>query len=365
MDEIKTSNGGSITYHNYKDGVEYAIYVPKSVTPNTQIFTYTYGSNGQYGWRKIFDTLIENDSNSIIIMPSMAWNDDWGSNTIEIVNNVRNEYGITNLNISSAGFSMGGFGGTVTVAENIRQNPNIDPQVVFLIDDYSEPYHSIKDILNSNGRTELFTENNTIFFAYCLTQKKVKNYQTYLDAGLNVINVEPKEYGHIAIKENFFKNGIYDYMAGASLPKDGYIYRIYNKETGNWEEIEYDKISTINKLYDYYNIDILQSKISKLSSLSGYVIKSDSGLIEQYLNNMVATIKRASFLNTPVDSFGGSSTTNAPSQIPSCIHNYLSNVAKTVDKLTVLMDAVAKIDPAYQEADQNLLAMINNQDSNL
>lgn len=366
MAGIKTSDGGSITYHNYKGNVGYALYVPENVTADTPIFTYTYGSgrtddwysryhvNGNYG---VYDALIENGSDSIIVMPTMDWGDNWGENTIGIINSVREEYGITNLNVSGSGFSMGGFGGFDIVAENIRQNPDLDPQVVFFIDDYSSTYYMAKHKLG-NGRAELFAENNTIFFAYDPYWKGTDKYQTYIDAGLNIIRVEPKNFGHIEINANFFKNGIYDYMAGESLPAEGYTYKIYNKETGNWDEIEYSKIATIDRLYDYYNIDTLQSKIKKLSALSGYVIKSDSGLIEQYLNNIVGTIKSASFLNAVIDGFGGSSTTNVPSQVLFCVRKHFINVAKTIDKLTNLMDVVAEIDPAYQEVDQSLQAMI-------
>lgn len=372
MSGIQTKDGGSITYHNYNGGVGYALYVPKNVTADTPIFTYTYGGgkkndwysgyhvNGHYG---IYDALIENGSDSIVVMPAMSWDADWGANTIGIINSVRQEYGITNLNVSGSGFSMGGFGGFEAVAENIRQNPDIDPQVVFFVDDYSDTYYQVKKVLAENGRAELFAQNNTIFFAFDPHWKSPDNYQPYIDAGINIVRVEPQNFDHIAINANFFKNGIHDYMNGASLPQEGYTYKVYNKETNNWEEIEYNQIATIDKLYNYYTACTLQSKINKLSSLSGYVIKSDSGVIEQYLNNIVGTIKESSFLNSPVADFGGSSTTNVPSQIPNSVRKHFINNAKTIDKLVSLMDTVAKIDPAYQAADQNLLSMINTNNS--
>lgn len=362
-----TNDGGSITYHNYKNNVGYALYIPKNVTADTPIFTYTYGSgrtdnwysryhpNGNYG---VYDALLENGSNSIIIMPTMDWGDNWGENTIGIINSVREQYGITNLNVSGSGFSKGGFGGFDIVAENIRQNPGLDPQVVFFIDDYSSTYYMANHKL-SNGNAELFAKNNTIFFAYDPHWKGTDKYQAYIDAGINIVRVEPENFDHSAINSNFFKNGIYDYMAGESLPKDGYIYKVYNKETGNWEEIEYSKVATIDRLYDYYSVDILQSKIKKLSALSLYVIKSDSGIIEGYLNHIVGTIKDTSFLMTSILNFDGSSTTNAPSQIPACVRRYFANSSKTMEHLISLMDAIAEIDPSYQEVDQNLLTMVN------
>ncbi len=374
MSGIRTNDGGSIEYRNYKNGVGFALYVPPKVNADTPIFTYTYGSgqkedwysvyqsNGNYG---IYDGLIENGSDSIVIMPYMGWDADWGGNTLDIINSIRQEYGITNLNVSGSGFSKGGFGGFVTVAENIRQNPNIDPQVVFFVDDYSNTYYQAKSMLDSNGRGELLAKNNTILFAYDPDWKSPSNYRAYIQAGLNMVRVEPQNSIHAAINANFFKNRIYDYMAGASLPQEGYVYKVYNREKGTWLEIDCSKIATIDKLYDYFDIDTLKSKIYKLSSLSEYEIKSDGGVVEQYLNNIIGTIKSSGFLNSPIAEFGGSSTTSVPSQIPGCVRKYFISTAKTIERLVGLMDAISEIDPSYQSVDQNLLSMMKAQSVNV
>lgn len=372
MSGIKTNDGGAITYHNYKGNVGYSIYVPPNVTSDTPIFTYTYGggrkddwysayhTHGNYG---IYDALIANGSDSIVIMPNMDWGDNWGENTMGIINSVREQYGITNLNVSGSGFSKGGFGGFDIVAENIRQNPDIDPQVVFFVDDYSSTYYMARNKLN-NGKAELFAQNNTVFFAYDPYWKSPDNYKTYIDAGINIVRVEPKDFEHIQINANFFKNGIYDYMAGGSLPADGYVYKVYNKETGLWEEIEYSKISTVDRLYDFYSIDTLQSKINKLLGLTGYQIKSDSGVIEGYLNRIVGCIKNSKFLTASLNSFSGTSDTSVPSQVPACVRKYFINVAKVLNELTTLTDTVATIDPNYQAVDQQLFSLIGNGNSN-
>ena len=67
---------------------------------------------------------------------------------------------------------------------------------------------------------------------------------------------------HIAIKEDFFKNSIYDYMNGGKLPSDGYTYEKSNvsidpktgKQTVTWEEIDINDIDTKDKLYNYLEI---------------------------------------------------------------------------------------------------------------
>lgn len=375
MAGIPTSDGGSITYHNYKGNVSYSIYVPANVSADTPIFTYTYGSGrtddwwsryhsaGNYG---IYDALIANGSDSIVIMPTMDWGADWGKNTMEIINSVRAEYGITNLNVSGSGFSKGGFGGFDIVAENIRQNPDLDPQVVFFVDDYSSTYYMARNKLG-NGKAELFAENNTVFFAYDPYWKGTDKYQAYIDAGINVIRVEPANYDHVQINANFFKNGIYDYMAGEQLPADGYVYKVYNKNTGSWEEIEYSQIATVDKLYDFYGIDNLQTKINTILGLASYDIKSDNEVVAEYLNKILSCIKSSNFLTASLDSFAGSSDTNVPSQVPYCVRKHFISVAKMFTKLTSLMDTVASIDPSYQETDQNLVNMVNgiNDSSNI
>ena len=370
MAVIKTNDGGTITYH-YEKNVGYSIYVPENVTKDTPIFTYTYGGGRVADWGRmyscdgdygIYDGLIANGSNSIVIMPDMGWSNNLGEITMDIINSVREEYGITNMNVFGSGYSKGGFGGFDVVAENIRQNPNLDPQVVFFIDDYSSTYYMAENKLG-NGKAELFAQNNTVFFTYDPPWKSPDKYKAYIDAGINIVRVEPKNFEHVQINADFFRNGIYDYMTGKSLPKDGYVYKIYNKESGNWEEIEYNKISTVDKLYDFYSIDILQSKTKKLLGLTGYQIKSDGGVVENYLNRIISSVKKSRFLTNSLDQFSSTSDTNVPSQVPFSVRRYFINVAAMLEKITSLTDTIATIDPGYQTIDQQLLSLMGNSNS--
>ena len=268
--------GGTISYHNYEKNVGYSIYVPKNVNADTPIFTYTYGGGERADWYSGYhskgnygpiDALLKNGGDSIVIMPSMPWNADWGGNTNDIIEKVREEYGITNLTVSGSGFSKGGFGGFDVVVENIRRNPNIEPQVVFFIDDYSQKTYYCSDRLLTEEMKGLLQENETILFTFDPVWKGTDKYQPYIDAGLNVIRVEPKNYDHIAINSNFFKNGIYDYMAGRELPIEGYEYYkpvvVVDPNTGeklvNWEKIDSSLISTKEGLYNYLELEYVSS----------------------------------------------------------------------------------------------------------
>ena len=358
---ISTAGGGTITYQNY-NGIVYSIYVPSDVNSNTPIFTYTYGggrtadwwsrnySNGNYG---PYDGLIANGGDSIVIMPSMDWGADWGKNTMGIINSVREEYGITNLNVSGSGFSKGGFGGFDIVAENIKQNKNLDPQIVFFIDDYSSTYYMANHKMTAEN-IKAFTENNTVFFCYDPPWKSTDNYQAYIDAGINIVRVEPKNFDHIAINANFFRDRIYDYMAGGGLPSEGYTYKFYNRNTGQWEVINYEDIVTVDKLYSFYGSSNLKSAIARISSLGLYEFSSDSSVIGGYLNDIMSEIKSSNFLTTNIISFSGSSTTKVPSAIAGTVQNYFAKVARNLESITSLMDTIAKIDPTYQATDQKL-----------
>lgn len=269
---IQTNDGSQIEYKKFKNGVGYAIYVPPDVNPNTPVFTYVYGSGRKSCWYNgPYDSLIKNGSDSIVIFPSMEWNLDWGKNTMEIVNSVRSEYGIVNNNISGGGFSYGGDGGYRVVLENLKQQgaSNLDPQIVYFIDDYSNMTYRRYNTALSSDDINYFKENNTIFFTY--ENKSSPATEAFAKAGLNIIKVKCDNGRHTAIRTDFFKNGIYDYMAGDSLPLEGYTYSrpivTIDPKTGKqvvtWEEIDLSLINTKEKLYNYYGLEYKRSFSSK------------------------------------------------------------------------------------------------------
>ena len=321
-DLVITNDGGQIVLKQFKENVEYAIYVPPNVNSDTPVFTYVYGSGRKSGWytkNGPYDALVQNGSDSIVIFPSMNWNDDWGKNTMEIVNFVRSEYGIVNNNISGGGFSYGGDGGYRVVLENLKQQgpTNLDPQIVYLIDDYSNmTYKGFSSTLNSDD-INYFKENNTLFFTY--ENKSSAATEAFAKAGLNIIKVKCDDGSHTGIRANFFRNGIYDYMAGKNLPLDGYTYQkavvAIDPETGkqivHWENIDVSSIDTKEKLYSYYGFESISSKkdnsnffaglfdffgerasILSVFSGSGHVLSTKPNEVEQvcnYLRNDVCS----------------------------------------------------------------------------
>ena len=333
---VNTNDGGQIVLKQFKDNVEYAIYVPPNVNPDTQIFTYVYGSGRKSGWytkNGPYDALVQNGSDSIIIMPSMNWNEDWGKNTMEIVNSVRGEYGIVNPNISGGGFSYGGDGGYRVVLENLKQQgpTNLDPQMVYLIDDYSNKTYKGFNATLSSEDINYFKENNTLFFTY--ENKNSAATEAFAKAGLNIIRVKCADGSHTGIRANFFKNGIYDYMAGDSLPLEGYTYQkavvTVDPKTGkqivSWETIPRELINTKDKLYEYYGFE---SK-SKINANKDFFDK-----IVDYFGEKISILNR---FNT-----GGSALAVKPNEVEQAC-NYLRNEA-----CAQLESMVQEVDAAYQ-----------------
>lgn len=339
------------TYNN----IRYALYVPEEVNENTPVFTYVHGSGGTADWRKASQYLNTNGSSSIVIMPTMSWSNDWGSETMDLVNSLKNQYGITTKNVSGSGFSMGGAEGYTIVLENIKQNPDIEPQIVYFIDDYSrKTYYNHKTTLNDEEATNLFKENETIFFIYEPNSKNPTATKAFGESDLNVIRVICKEGEHVTINNNFFKNGIYDYMAGGTLPEEGYIYQRYNKETKTWENINYSDIATKEALYNYYNIDTFTTRLKSLSTLNDITIESDDKILESYLNEIRNVIRNTNFLQGDFSKQTYASTTKVPANINEIINNYFQITSSLLSKIANETTQFAKIASSYQSLDFNL-----------
>lgn len=338
------------------NGVKYSIYVPENVNPNTPIFTYIHGSGGPGGdWSASRRGVLEHGSNSIVIMPTMAWNRDWGAETMNIVSQVQQKYGLTNTNVSSGGFSMGGFSGYTTLAANLRQNPDSDPQVGFFIDDYSaKTYYDHSIALADEETMNLFRENNSVFFMLEPNGKGRGATNAFGKSGLNVIRVACDRGAHTTINADFFANGMYDYMAGGELPKENYHYQIYNQETGKWEEIPYESISTIDALYDFYGLDSSKFNLDRLYSLADIKIKSDDKTLENHLNSIRGTIRNAQFLKMNYSSASFLSTTKIPQAIPEVIKAYFDNTASLLNSIARKTVAIAKIAGEIEYQDMQL-----------
>ena len=346
---------GKFVIRKRADGVRYALYVPENVNADTPVFTYVYGAGGPVNdWRNAQNGVLEHGSNSIIIMPNIDWNANWGAVTMDVVNEVKEEFGVTNTNVSSSGFSMGGFAGYVTVAENIKQNPDCEPQTVFLIDSYGQLYNNPNKYISDTDTINIYKENQTVFFAFDTTGKGTNVNEQYAKAGLNIITVKCVGQDHVGINAKFFSNGVYDYMAGGALPKDGYIYSKYNPETGKWEEIPYEEIATKDDLNTYFGIDTFVSNMDRLYKLPDITIKSDDKTLENYLNAIRKVLRNTTFFTANFNEASFLSTTQVPNAIPDLITEYFTMTSSLLNKIANKTTAIAKIAGEIELLDKNM-----------
>lgn len=340
---------GKFVTRQKENGIKYKMYVPENVNENTPIFTYALGS-GDPGIEKC---VLEQGSDSIFIVTVVDYNRDIGNITMNIVDEVKNEFGVTSTIVTPSGFSLGGPVGLKTAAENIRRNPGCEPQTVFLVDAYGTYFYNPKLHLNDQDTINLFKENKTVFFALDHPQKTTDINTLYAQAGLNIIQVKCIGQGHGDINASFFNEKMYDYMAGQELPKDGYVYSVYNSETGEWEEISYEKIATQADLNSYFGMDTLTSNIERLNKLQDITVKSNDKTLENYLNNIRRSLRNTNFLTASFNTSYGS-TTQVPTAIPAIITEYFTSTSSLLNKIASKTSAIANIAVEINELDNEM-----------
>lgn len=336
-------------------GIKYKLYVPDNVNEDTPVFVYAYGS----GDPNMEKCIAEHGSDSIVIGTIIDYKADIGKLTMDIVNEVKDEYGVSSTIVSPSGFSLGGPVGLKVAAENIRRNPDCEPQTVFFVDGYGTYFYNPKLHLNDTDTMNLFKENNTVFFAFDHPDKKTNVNTLYAEAGLNFIMVKCVGQGHGEINSSFFANGLYDYRANERLPKDGYVYSIYNKEKGAWEEIPYEKVETLANIYELFGIEYngnIEHKytIEEMANLEDLDVRSSDSALATLLNGIRSAIRNSSIVNKGYASSGCSSTTLMPSQVPAVVSRYYEATVNSLSKLVNETEQFAKIGESIKDMDFNL-----------
>ena len=340
---------GQFVIRDKGNGIKYKMYVPENVNADTPVFTYALGS-GDPGIEKC---VLEQGSDSIFIVTVVDYNNNIDKVTMNIVDEVKQEFGVTSTIVTPSGFSLGGPVGYKTAAENIRRNPGCEPQTVFLVDAYGTYFYNPKLHLNDQETLNLFKENNTVFFALDHPLKTTDVNTQYAQAGLNIIQVKCIGQGHGDINASFFNEKMYDYMAGQALPKDGYVYSMYNSETGEWEEIPYEEIATKADLNSYFGMDTLTSNIERLNKLQDITVKSDDKTLENYLNNIRSSIRNTNFLTASFNlSYG--STTKVPTAIPEIITEYFTSTSTLLNKIAKKTSQIANITVEIEKLDTDM-----------
>ncbi len=372
---------GTLTEQTTSGGMQYLLYVPENVNSDTSMFVYVHGDGGKCDWGtryrsgstiySVYEYAENTGGDQIIIAPLLDTCSSPTGQTMNLVEDIRKKYGITNYNLSAGGFSSGGLNALDIQSANIAAHKGaLAPQIAFMIDDFSLIY-SDGSLGYAAADMDNFKDNNTTLFILEQGSKyspsshrcaqALASDTALAERGLNIVRVQfPDDYAiagtdeHCAICSIFFKNRLNEFIDGkVSLPNYA-VCRVYNRETRRWEVISNDLVLNLEKVYDYYNITSLGPRIQAIIDRPYYVLQSDRKIVENYLNEILGKMKNSSFLGADFSGFSGSSTTQVPTAIPSVIESYFGKVTQVLHGVTKLSDSIAAIDPAYQEADQNL-----------
>lgn len=362
------------------------LYVPDKIDENTSIFVFEHGSG--HGLSEVQAYAEATQPNQIIIAPyrsGSSTNDSKHYNELmDMVESVRKEYNITNNNLTSSGFSAGGYYGLAAASANIEAHKgNIDPQIVCMVDDFSDSMYNPESTYNKLNLDNL-KNNNSIMFMLEQPCKYLggdtgkaanKAADYYAEQGLNVIRVECKtpngSNAHSTVKQRFFDSGFAEFSQGTTtLPDDDcFVYRIYNKETQEWEEIDVNEINTLNKVYNYFGIDgnvktgkvyegnlkylqeILDGRVINLDNID---ISSDLGIVLSNVNNVFSQIRNTTIVNNGISLVEGTSAINVLSQISGVINTYYNNVITLLCNLANTLKQIEDSAYTFDEGEKEI-----------
>lgn len=362
------------------------LYVPDKIDENTSIFIFEHGSG--HGLSEVQAYAETTQPNQIIIAPyrsGSSTNDSKHYNELmNMVESVRKEYNITNNNLTSSGFSAGGYYGLAAASANIEAHKgNIDPQIVCMVDDFSDSMYNPESTYNKLNLDNL-KDNNSIMFMLEQPCKYLggdtgkaanKAADYYAEQGLNVIRVECKtpngSNAHSTVKQRFFDSGFAEFSQGTTtLPDDDcFVYRIYNKETQKWEEVDVNEINTLNKVYNYFGIDgnakagkvyegnlkylqeILDGRVINLDNID---ISSDLGIVLSNVNNVFSQIRNTTIVNNGISLVEGTSAINVLSQISGVINTYYNNVITLLYNLANTLKQIEDSAYTFDEGEKEI-----------
>lgn len=362
------------------------LYVPDKIDENTSVFIFEHGSG--HGLSEVQAYAETTQPNQIIIAPyrsGSSTNDSKHYNELmDMVESVRKEYNITNNNLTSSGFSAGGYYGLAAASANIEAHQgNIGPQIVCMVDDFSDSMYNPESTYNKLNLDNL-KDNNSIMFMLEQPCKYLggdtgkaanKAADYYAEQGLNVIRVECKasngSNAHSTVKQRFFDSGFAEFSQGTTtLPDDDrFVYRIYNKETQEWEEIDVNEINTLNKVYNYFGIDgnaktgkiyegnlkylqeILDGRVINLDNID---ISSDLGIVLSNVNNVFSQIRNTTIVNNGISLVKGTSAINVLSQISGVINTYYNNVITLLCNLANTLKQIEDSAYTFDEGEKEI-----------
>lgn len=355
LGNVKRYASGYLKEFVTDSGYHFQAYIPDNCTASTSVVVYEHGDDGYVrNWAPYDNRLTSDACDSIIIRADRT-------NNIDFYNCIAKEYDLTNSQTFMVSFS----GGTVySINESeamIKQNPSNVP-VTVIMDGYVPT-----DYLSSSGTLSTIKNSNSLILAFAQyngTNKYVDQYERLAKMGFNIVIFKDKSlYGtsHDGVNASFMENGVVKFLNGTGSLPDNYDIIVYDSNIKAFKSLNYNDVSTVNKVFKYFNLGSSFGNITgDFRKLKDYVLKSDAKTLQNYLNFIGRRVKETHFANMNFSSFGGSSTTSMPSQVPEAVSNYFNNVTTVMNSLAGLMDDIASVHVAYENADNNLKKSIDN-----
>lgn len=398
----------------YPDGVD-----PDNIDPNTQVALYMHG--GSNDWASANDAISQlssdhNNVQSIIIIPNAddRANDTYYSNVAGAYDYFMDEHNINQNHMIMSGHSRGYRSTFGTLEAYLKNHPDSEPASVFLLE--TSPYFSEYAGAPYDYNYELYKDNNTMFYSYTPAYDSknansasspssinftYEQINSLTDHGCNVVNIlHPYvDADHNKLAYHFFGDDIIDFANGGVMLPSGefkqesqellvggvlvntvycqtnsdpeewptgqyrYIYQVRNPETGLWEEIDADKINTLDKIRNFFGIaspfvvnlplidyGLYSANLDYLSSfkVNDETVSNDSNVLLSNVNNVYNAISGSNFVANKYACAGTASTTPVPADIPSVVNNYFSSTSSLLcnlaDFLTECVNAGAKLD---------------------
>lgn len=361
---------GKIYEETTADGMKYSIYIPDNCSPGAPILSYNFSvgmkdNNDNYVWRKAKEAVLNQGYDTVVIFPNhydpSTWNKAYQNNTIVMLDDAKEKYGLTSKQLMTIGFSSSCSQSVKTTAEYIIQNPGVERQVAFTQDGFIW-----KSGVLSDEEIDALIENDTLIVSYCQPQNWNK-LSSAVQENLDMLiitdkseHIDPdKSYWgrHDEIALDFFEDGLYNdvirFLDGRGN-LDTSRYNFYTTDdNGNLVEV-----SEPNAFYELLGIDSYVLRVKRLASLKDYMISSGEAELASYMNDIINKIRNTSFLKTTFATFNGFSDSNVPMQISDCVAEYFNQVSKLLDKIANGTSFTSEVHVTYTEVDEKLQAMM-------
>ena len=246
IDGVSAKPGDIINIRN-QYGILYKVYIPLSVSKNTDITVFYPGTDGIEGpndSKVVLDYINNNKPNQIIFM-SYASGPASGESMLNSLNQIMNEYGL-NKNINVFGFSRGAQFGERFARSCIESGINVENLVLIDPANFgsSLDWQTNKDVISvfkeSGTKVTVFSQDGDRFMSGY-------SYRYANDEGIdiNVISTVQGHNNHPQINRELILNGGLDFFRGEGQLDNLDYYKVYDGNT--WRQMTPNDASSLRK----------------------------------------------------------------------------------------------------------------------